>query len=132
MKKLTKPQATVAVVVAAVVAGGSIYAYTENKKAYEHEQRCLSIEGELIRLARERKEVNDQLSRLVINDNSDYALGVFMQNRARIAELAAKNETLVEQMVGANGWLPALVNECGQPRAVKLSKSYPDLFPTSP
>ena len=131
MKKLTKPQTAIAVVAAAVVVGGSVYAYAENKKAYEHEQRCLSVEGELIKLARENREVNDQLNQLMRNNGSDQLI-VFAQNRARIAELMARSKSLMEQIYGKSGWAPALKNECGQPRVAKVVATYPDLFPTSP
>ena len=133
MKRLTRPQTAIPCAVVAVVIGGSIYAYTENKKAYDHEQRCLSLEGELIRLAKEKKEVNDQLDQLMTDKyGSDYANSVFMQSRERIIELMARGSSLQEQMIGNNGWAPALRNECGDPRFAKVVRTYPDLFPTKP
>ena len=132
MKKLTRPQTAIAIVVAAVVIGGSIYAYTEKKKAYDKEQRCLSLEGEIFRLARERKEINAQLDQLVVTDKSDYAASIFMENRGRISELMARNNSLADQIYGGSGFFPALINECGRPRAAKIVANNPDLFPTTP
>jgi hypothetical protein len=129
MKKLTRPQTAIAIVVAAVVLGGSIYAYTEKKKAYEHEQRCLSLEGKLVKLGREIKENNAQLHQLVITDGSGYAASVFMLNKGRIEELMARNNSLGAEMYGGSAFYPTLIKECGQPRAAKLVKNNPDLFP---
>jgi hypothetical protein len=129
MKKLTRPQTATAIVAAAVVIGGSVYAYTENKKAYEHEQRCLSVESEIVKLGREKKEVGDQLDQLIVNDDSDYAKILYMQNEARIAELMAREKSLREQLIGDSGWFPVLKNECGAPRAAKVVETNPSLFP---